>query len=467
MKFSAEIKNFLEKYINIDTKRLDNARSKTAWSIEEEKKWKLIKFLQNNIDEKYFDSTAYQWSMSYYTVIKPHPDNEDWQYDVDVAIKLKYNSERDGNEKEYYNLIYNCLKNSDRYKDKVSNDKERAIRLSYDSDDWEFYVDLVPMFENDNNWRVVDSKTNTKEISWWFLFRDRVNEQNNKTSVEWSQEKFLKKIIRIYKFFRNEWHVSNIKSVQITLLLSRQVDKLSEECFLDISSALYYISKELKAEIESCETIKDLDLSNPKLPKEVFDRGLSGKKFLKFKESLIEHIDRIIAAYEEEEANKSLELRQWVFWDWFTWSIQKNHTLAIFSHEQKPNQVWLSYSVNLQKIHIKCKYKFQRDKKWKQYKYSLHGKKLSPTTSLRFYTTNVSKDIQGKILWQVTNNSLSPSKRWEINQPTENLWYQDWLSWFTIKETASYKGEHYVQCRLLNNQNTIIAESDKFFIKII
>jgi ribosomal protein L31E len=38
MKFNKEIKEFLEKHININQSRLDNARSKTAWSIEEEKK---------------------------------------------------------------------------------------------------------------------------------------------------------------------------------------------------------------------------------------------------------------------------------------------------------------------------------------------------------------------------------------------------------------------------------------------
>ncbi len=467
MKFDTEIKDFLKKYINIDKKRLDNARSKTARSIDEEEKWTLVKFLQNNIDQKYFDSTAYQWSMSYYTVIKPHPDNEDGQYDVDVAIKLKYNSDRDGNEKEYYNLVYNCLKNSDRYKDKVGKEKERSVRVNYDSDDGEFYVDLVPMFQINNERYVVDHKSNTKEISWGFLFRNWINEQNNKTSIEWSQEKFLKKIIRIYKFFRNEWHISHIKSVQITLLLTRQIDKLNQECFWDISLSLYHISKELKAEIETCETISDLDLSNPQLPEEIFNRWLNDEQFLQFKESLIEHIDRIISAYDEEDQSKSLELRQWVFWDWFSSSIQKNYTLVTFNHAENPIHRWLTYSNNLQKINIKCKYKFLRDKKWKWYSYQAHGKKLSSSTDLRFYTTNVPKTIQWTILRQVTNNSLAINKRWEINKPSKDLWYQDWLWWFAIKENTEYRWQHYVQCRLINNQNIIIAESDKFFIKIM
>jgi hypothetical protein len=76
---------------------------------------------------------------------------------------------------------------------------------------------------------------------------------------------------------------------------------------------LYYVSKELKTELEQCETLEDLDLSNPELSIEKFDRNFDEDKFQDFKESIIEHIDRILLAYEESNEDKSLELWQLVF----------------------------------------------------------------------------------------------------------------------------------------------------------
>ena len=149
MEINKEIEEFMWRYINIDKTRLKNAKEK--W-------WALSDYLLNHLD--WFIDTAYQWSMSYHTVIKPNPDDENWEYDVDIAVKLKYNSDYDDSPKKYYEDLYKCLQWSDRYKDKVTDEKERAVRVEYGSSDWEFHVDLVPMFEKDGKRWVIDHKNN-------------------------------------------------------------------------------------------------------------------------------------------------------------------------------------------------------------------------------------------------------------------------------------------------------------------
>ncbi len=455
MEINKEIKDFMDKFININDYRLDKARKTTAT---------LSEFLRNNL--KWYQDSAYQWSFSYYTIIKPDPDTDGWKYDVDLAVELSYNKDYQWWEKKYYKNVYECLKDSERYSSKVSNEKERAVRVYYESDDWEFYVDLVPMFQEDWKWRVINHIANKKEISWWFLFRDWVNEQNNKTSIEWSQEKFLKKIIRIFKFFRNQKSISDIKSVQLTLLLSRQVDKLDNNCFSSISNTLYSISKSLKEELEWCNSVDDLDLSNPALPEEVFDRNFDENKFQEFKNSAISLIDVIILAYECEDEEKSFSLWQSVFWDWLTSNINKTLAVYNFDHAQNPTDIWCFYKRLPYYFKLKCRYYFWKSP-WAMYEDKKHWKKIVKLSKIQFFTTKIPNNIpKQNVLWQVTNNNQSNEIRWEIWKPNKNLHYQKQLWWFAIEETAAYPWRHRVKCYIINDAREIIAESDKFYINI-
>lgn len=456
MEINKEIKEFMDNYININDSRIKVARDTTT---------ALSEFLRNNLE--WYQGSAYQWSFAYETIIKPYPDTDNWQYDVDLAIKLAYNKDFQWWEKKYYNNVYDCLKNSERYSLKVSNEKERAVRVCYDSNDWEFYVDLVPMFQEDEKRRVIDHKANKKEISWWFLFRDRVNEQNNKTSIKWSQEKFLKKIIRIFKFFRNQWSISDIKSVQLTLLLSRQVNKLDNSCFSSITNTLYSIWKSLKEELKWCNSVNDLDLSNPVLPEEVFDRNFDENKFQEFKNSAISLIDTIILAYECEDEEKSFSLWQSVFWDWLTSNITKTLAIYNFDHAENPVKIWYHYTNWLiQKIKIGCMFSF-KNSPLTNYVEKEYSRKIVKGSKIRFYSKNISSEIDmNNVLRQVTNNSNSDIKRWEINNPSKNLWYIASVKWFAIEEEAAYSWKHWVKCYVVNDNREIIAESDRFYINI-
>ena len=160
MNHDSELKDFLKKNININNDRLNKAKKKVN-----PEDWTLINFIENNIWDKFLWS-SYQWSFWYHTIIKPNIEDDTWDYDVDIAIRLKYDSEYEWNEYKYHDLLINAFNESERYKDKLDESKERAVRIQYSSNDWEFHVDLVPMFYDNENWNVINKANSETEISW-------------------------------------------------------------------------------------------------------------------------------------------------------------------------------------------------------------------------------------------------------------------------------------------------------------
>lgn len=460
MKQDKELRVFLEKYININNTRLENAKNKVN-----RENWSLINFINNNLGE-YFLWSSYQWSFWYHTIIKPNPETDNGKYDVDIAIKLKYDENFKWDEKKYHELLINIFKSSDRYEDKLDISKERAIRIQYDANDGEFYVDLVPMFHNWENWYVINRTTNNIEVSWWYEFKNWVNQQNNKTSIEWSKLKYLKEVIRIYKYLRNINNPNLIRSVQLTLLLARQIDKLDVSDFIDLSTTLYWISVKLKEELESIENVSDLDLLNPWLNIEVFDRNLTNDEFQDFKIWIIWEIEKIESAYNEEDTNESLSKWQEIFWDNFTISsINKSIVIYNYDHAHRPLDYWWNISDDKKNIKIVAK---KTSKATGREDYIYNGEPVPNWMIYKFYAILNENLWTNTLHWQVTNewNIYVGNKRWEINNPSTNLWYDKKIKWFWIQEEWKWKWRHWVKCYLLDPQNNIIWESNQFFIKI-
>lgn len=452
MKHEKELQDFLEKYININKTRLDNAREKTNPD-----DGTLISFLKNNTDKIIW--TAYQWSFSYKTIIKPNIENDNWEYDVDVAIKMKYNEDWDWNEKKYHEEIIKILENSDRYKDKLNKKKERAIRVHYTENDWEFYVDLVPMFQKDDKWYVINRKDNLIEISWWFGFRDWVNKQNN------DSDKNLKKVIRIFKFLKNQVNPDIIRSVQLTLLLARQVSKYKTEDFESISDSLMLLSKSLKEELEKIADIAELDLSNPALKEEKFDRGFDNEDFLEFKNWFIDIAEKIEIAFNETDSEKSIEKWKEIFGENFNSTISKSiipcsHDL--YFHAQDPYKRWKKSS-KIQKIDIKA-YFLKKEYYLTKTCWVYSWQRVPKNIYINFFA-KLPENIDWKIIWQVTNenNIYVEHKRWELWNQTKELY--DNKKWYWIQEETQYPWQHWVKCYWIKDWY-IIWESERFYIKI-
>lgn len=448
MKHEKELNNFLENYININATRLDNARNKTNST-----DWTLVSFLKNQLGSS-ICYTSYQWSFAYKTIIKPNQNNEKWKYDVDVAVKMKYNPDWEWNEKNYHQVMINLLENSDRYKDKLDKTKERAVRINYDESDGEFYVDLVPMFQKNDQWYVINRKNNTIEISWWSLFRDWVNEQNNNSNG------YLKKVIRIFKFLKNQVNSDLIRSVQLTLLLWKQIDKFDIDAFDNLTNALLIIANSLKEDLISISDIKYLDLSNPKLSEEKFDRNFDNENFLEFKGWFINIVDEINDAYSEADLEASIE--KWKDLLGENFNLYTQNKIVSYSHAQNPYEKW-EKSLNIKKIRITAEY-FTKD--YQKKKYSIYNWWRVPRgVNINFFV-KLPKNIDWEIIWQITNenNEYVKNKRWELWNQSKKLEY-NYEKWYWIQEYAEYFWQHWVKCYFVKNE-TIIWESDRFYIVI-
>lgn len=444
MKHELSLQDVLKSKINIDQTRLGKAE--TAHN-------SLQDFLNNSSISNTISSFSLQWSYSYKTIIKPQW--EDWEYDVDLAINMKYNEDYNWNEKLYHQIIIDELKNSDKYRTKINLTKDRSIRIDYDVNDWEFHIDLVPLFKKNWETRVVNRKTNTTEISWWEEFKIWLNSKNTQSSNN------LKKVIRILKFFRENSRF-DIKSVQLTLLCGKQIDKISTDKFADLTDSLYYITKELNNLLQQTILLKDLDLSNPLLNKEKFDRNITQESYQEFRESFNILFNDIEKAYLETDENNSKNLWDELFGWGFGWSAKTKSMIPSYPHEQKVTQKWWSVSPNIPRIGIYCRCLPKYSTTWRAY--SNNGITLQEWSILQFFA-KLPENLDWSILHrQVTNAPWSDQERWEIDNQRKEIQFIKWL-WWGIEETTAYSGKHWVKCFLVKN-NIVIRESDRFYVNI-
>lgn len=460
MKEDSSLDYFVDKYININKDRLKKAKSKVNST-----DGTLIDFLRKKVPE--FQWSVYQGSFWYHAIIKPKKDEDDWEYDVDLAVKLKYNEDFKWNEKEYHNLLIKVFEDSETYKNKLDLEKERSIRIRYDSNDWEFYVDIVPTYYDWEKSYIVDRINNNPEISWWTEFKERVNEQNNNTQVDWSNEKFLKIIIRIMKYLKRKNSI-DIKSVQLTLLLARQIEKINDKnIFKSLSETFYNILSNLKLELDWYLLRTDLDLSNPWLPEEKFDRWIDEYKFSIFKNWIKNIFSKVEEAYNADEED-SIDKWKEIFWDDFAkeQKINKITMISLYPHAE------LIDHYNWTRTHYTEEFELIAERAplyngiFSDY---ISNNRCPKNSLLRFWVKLPEYNDWTQIIRQVTNinNSYVPekSRRWEMNKPRKDLWY-DYRKWaYWIEESTRWKWRHWIKCYIVKD-NIIIKESKPFYVVV-
>ena len=455
MQHETLLNDFLKNNININQTRLDTAQ--TAHNALQE-------FLNNsNISDK-ISKFYTQWSYSHQTIIKPQWEN--WKYDVDLAIEMKYDEEYKGEEKKYHEIIIDVLEGSDKYESKLDLTKERAIRINYDANDEEFHIDLVPIFEDkeDAKKKIINRKDNETETSGGKEFRDWVSEKNSTSNM------YLKRVIRILKFFRdNSWF--DLKSVQLTLLASLQIDKLEDDDLSNLTKSLYNISSKLNKYLQDTDKLEDLNLSNPALPEEKFERNITQSSYSIFRDSFNLFFNDLENAYNEEDEERSKELWNCLFGSWFDVTSSDKTLSLSYDHAWKIDSQWRNYNNKVNLINISCFYQEAILKEqwrstiysnWQSYPYNWPY--LKEGSKLHFFARLPENLNWAKVVWQVTNSPISDEKRGEIDNAKNPLWYIKW-NWRWIEETTAYNWKHWVKCFLVKN-NIIIGESKKFYINI-
>lgn len=265
------------------------------------------------------------------------------------------------------------------------------------------------------------------------------------------------------KYLRDYYSKFDIKSVLLTTLIAREVK--AENNYTDISFTLLTIINALASKLEKIVDLKDLDLSNPVLPQEQFDRHIDQDIYTEFCKSIMELSSQITLAYNETDKETSTVLWQVIFWENFGTSNNKSSIVRQLAN------VWMwevpSWEERLQwRVRIKCNfYKVINNHNTSKYEYqSLHN--FNKWQKVKFSAEVYNVNWPFEVKWQVVNSGdeAQNDKRWSFhNGMNEN--FEEVENSLINWEKISYKGIHWVQCFIIKNWY-IVGKSEKFYVVV-
>lgn len=451
MNINKYFQDFLKDYVNINETRINTAKTNINWitSVLENSDvfWEILK-----------KKPILQGSLRHWTIIKPI---EEWSwFDTDILIEIDKPESWDY--KDCINILYNDFYNNWTYKDKVSK-KTRCVKIDYK---WENSVDLVPTFQENNEYYIVNRLDNIKELSDWDWFANWFDKENKKTS--WN----LKKVIRLIKYIRDYNKLFDIKSIHLNLLFWKRIDDGWD--YTNLQNSFISLINNLNIYLQNINKVDDLDLINPANSNEnmgEWNRNLNNNELSKFK-NLISKLHYIFTNKEEWEI--IIELQKY-FWDNF-WKEYSND----YSEKQEYRwenilDKWYKIEFNsLVKASIVCNYSITEKNKlnWitrdniRNIDYSWNTY-LNKWVWLNFQVKLDNIYWNYNILWQVVNTwneaKNAESLRWDFF-PWRDKNNKQWDKHFNYEKT-SYKWIHWVKAYIIQN-NKLIAETGKFFVKI-
>lgn len=282
MKFSERFAVLLREHINITDSQIGELDTHVD---------ALTGYLANHMDS--LVRWEKQGSYALRTIIQPvRPRNE---FDADILLIV----EKDGNKPaSYIEDLYDTLKESDRYKDKLELGN-RAVTVQYSG---QCHVDLVSCVEDNGKYYVCPRSEDDLEETDGTALQDWFNERNRVTKGN------LKRVVRILKHLRD--HKSNFQapSVILTVLAGetiRNVDKDSERVSTvadTLTTVLERISDRLK-ESDDIPVIK-----NPGNPGLVLNTPREPNQYDYFRKQINAHAKTARRALDEKNRTNSLKI---------------------------------------------------------------------------------------------------------------------------------------------------------------
>lgn len=447
MNINKYLLDFLESYVNINDTRLGVAESNIWW---------VTKAIENS--EKYWSVLIWtpspQGSLRHKTIIKPVHEND--TFDTDLLVEI---------EKPNHWSYSDCLTNLREvflwhgvYKDKLDPPKTRCITINYA---WQNSIDIVPTFQENWDYYIVNWRENIAELSDWDWFSKWFDLQDKKTW--WN----LRKVIRLLKYIRNYHELFDIKSIHLNILIWKAVNVWWD--FSNLENSLISIIKSLNRYLLNKNHVYELDLINPANPREdmgEWSRNLEDEELIKFK-TFISSLNSILNSWlTDEEVVVKLRPFLWdEFWDtyfdnicwlqeyqwddifesmkllWKTlhWSIKIGTVQYIKNNDIKYLKSW--YQINTEiELTFKC------EVVWVHWPYEIHWQVLNTWEEAKHaeWGNGLRWDFfKGKLInWKINNDQ-------HINE-----------------EKTAYKWIHWIKCFLIQDKY-LVAESSKFYVKIV
>lgn len=289
MKNEEEFSNFLNNTVNLNQGRIDTLEE----HINGVGQW-----LKDHLVG--FRSIEPQGSYALATMIKPHPDRE--RYDADIQVLVEYDPDKEP--KDYINEVYNALKASKTYEDKVKR-RTRCVEVNYAGGS---HLDVVPRITVKENGQDVDYifnlHKNRKEKTDGSGYRDWFNDQNRIANRN------LKRAVRILKHLRDVQNNYTAKSILLTTLAANTVHPADQntDAFRTPPDALVTILDRMDQYLQRHKTMPSI--KNPVLPSETFDRHWDQDKYANFRQRMHENARKARQAYDSGDKETSIKLWQ-------------------------------------------------------------------------------------------------------------------------------------------------------------
>lgn len=445
MKLISYFDDFLLNEVNLTQTKLDlaNQRFETIKS-----------FIENSslFSAKVVNITT-QGSFKHKTIIRPV--SEDGEFDVDVLVEIKKIDW--WIPQDYINNFYNLFYTSDRYKDIIVKNT-RCVTLDYSGD---FHMDIVPCIKDGDNYYIFNSQTNQKEVTDWYWYASWFKDR------DWTTNGNLKKVVRLLKYIRDYNMYFDIKSVLLTTLIARAV-KLDSSNYSDIPTTLKILVNSLKGYLYSRPFLSQVNLTNPVLPTESFNRHITQEKYSVFRTSIIKLDGEITNAYNEENLDESKRKWSVVFWEKFSkseWKYNLIKSVSLFWEWERSKWIYKPEW----KILLKC---FRYIPAW-NIKTRIEYKTLSTfpkNIKVKFLAEVIWINWPYEVYWKVLNTWAGVEKGNERGDffiwksENEREWHQtdNLENW----ETISYTGTHWIQCYIIKN-DIMVWKSEKFYVVVV
>ena len=243
-----------------------------------------------------------QGSWAQRTIIEPQNGKE---FDGDIMVRLRANSEWADNPSAYTNALYNALVRVIKGRDITR--KARCVRVHYGA----MHVDVVPyVVLDDGSEAIINRDTNEFEATNPAAFTTWMREQDDIAHGN------LRKVIRMMKYLRDHKNsFTGTRSIILTTLLGERVSAAKEiwtpGAYGDLPTALLTIVTDLDDWL--LHQFSKPRVDDPSGTGLNFDHRWNDESFHYFKARLKVHAAQIREACEEEDFDKSVKKWQALF----------------------------------------------------------------------------------------------------------------------------------------------------------
>ncbi|KAA9387735.1 SMODS domain-containing nucleotidyltransferase [Neorhizobium galegae] len=474
MKNIGDFATFLHDEVNLNKTRLESLENK-AGAVQD--------FISQHWEVK-VEQFEKQGSWSHGTIIKP-PGTKG--FDADLLVFVEPHESWDA--AEYIESLYRTFKESGVYGEKASR-QTRCVTIEYAND---FTLDVVPcvlrlggLLGQD----ICNRKKNEFEATDGRGFADWWHRQ-----CSFAAGSSMKEAVRLLKYMRDIKGNFSVKSVLLTTLIGQQVSFIdqSRNTLSDTPTALKVVMDRLDDYLQSQVTMPEI--SNPQLPKEILTRNWDEQQYQNFRKKMNTYRKWIDEAYDEKDAQLSVNKWRDVFGEDFGAAVVKEQARSVSSRYMgaiaaritgnplisgRILSLDLLSAIPANLTWIK-KLRLKTDRTLTVIvRGTLHSARQGPPIE-RLESGRVVKKSQ-EVLFDAVNPMGAPFSesefkiRWRIvNTDPDGLRSASELRGGLYKsdphgkrwETAQYRGVHWVEAFLIRKRdNVCCGQSDRFFVAV-